>query len=249
MRTVRKFAFLVIGVAWCWSQGQAPATLLERIDARAVQQWYPQASSANVKKYVPYVFSALRRAKWNNDRDLIAYVFATIAAENEQFAPSAEVVAIKGKYANTLNTSRPFGRYDEDIATAIKLGNSIYGGLDSIRLHEMHGDPVTDYKNGELYRGRGFIQLTGRASYRKYGEAIGVGDDLEIHPEKAGDPELASLLLVAYLKPAEPTIKNCINRGDLRCARKVVNTAALGLDRFTNVFRKAQASLNEPMTH
>jgi hypothetical protein len=202
-----------------------------------------------VEKYVPYVFAALRRARWSDDRDLIAYVFATIAAENEQFAPSAEVVAIKGKYANTLNTSRPFGRYDEDIATAIKLGNSIYGGLDSIRLHEMHGDSVTDYKNGELYRGRGFIQLTGRANYRKYGEAIGVGDDLEKHPEKAADPELASLLLVAYLKPAEPTIKNCISRGDLRCARKVVNTAALGIDRFKDVYRKAQASLNEPVGH
>jgi hypothetical protein len=29
-----------------------------------------------------------------------------------------------------------------------KLGNSTYGGKDSVCLHEMHGDEIVDYKNG-----------------------------------------------------------------------------------------------------
>lgn len=221
----------------------SPPTLLDHLNVVLVRQWYPHAKKADVEKNLPNILQAIRKVGWENDNDLISYIFATIAAENAQFTPDAEVMTTKGKYANTLNSDRPFGRYDEDIATAIKLGNSIYGGLDSIRLHEMHGDQVTDYKNGEIYRGRGFIQLTGRANYRRYGELIGVGDDLEKQPEKAGDSEIASLLLVGYLKPAESAIKKCLARKDLRCARKIVNTAALGLDSFAHVYEKSHAVL------
>jgi predicted chitinase len=229
------YSFVSLGL--CQSSGESD--LLERLTPDVIQYWFPGAKQADIEKYLPPLLDALRKAKWENDTQMIAYTFATIAAENDHFSPRAEAMTTSGKYANTINLSRPFGRYDEDIATAIKLGNSIYGGKDSVRLHEMHGDPLVDNKNGELYRGRGFIQLTGRANYKKYGEAVGVGDDLEKHPEKAEDPRLASLLLVAFLKPAETAIKRRLEKDDLRGARAFVNSAALGMDRFTEVYQKA----------
>ena len=225
-------------------QSPAGPDLLQGLKPEKIQTWFPGAKQADVAKYAPPLLEALRKAGWQNDDKMIAYIFATIAAENDHFTPAEEAVSTTGKYANTINLDRPFSRYDENIATAIKLGNSIYGGRDSIRLHEMHGDPVVDNKNGELYRGRGFIQLTGRANYRKYGEAIGIGDDLEKYPEKAADPILASLLLVAYLKPVQTEIKQSLEKNDLRGARKFVNSAALGMDRFTDVYGKAIGELN-----
>lgn len=50
--------------------------------------------------------------------------------------------------------------------------------------------------DGKRFKGRGPIQLTGRANYRKAGEAIGV--DLEASPERAAEPEIGFKTAVWY---------------------------------------------------
>lgn len=55
----------------------------------------------------------------------------------------------------------------------------------------------TEEGDGWKYRGRGFIQLTGRSNYRRYGKLLGV--DLEGKPDLANDPEVAAMIAVVYL--------------------------------------------------
>jgi len=63
--------------------------------------------------------------------------------------------------------------------------------LDSGLAYEYRSDLGNTQKgDGPRYKGRGFIQLTGRANYQKYGDTIGV--DLISHPE-----------LVATVYPAD----------------------------------------------
>lgn len=50
--------------------------------------------------------------------------------------------------------------------------------------------------DGKRFKGRGPIQLTGRANYRDYGRRIGI--DLEAHPEIAALPSLGVLTACAY---------------------------------------------------
>lgn len=50
--------------------------------------------------------------------------------------------------------------------------------------------------DGKRYKGRGPIQLTGRANYRKCGAALGV--DLENHPELAALPEYGFRIAAWY---------------------------------------------------
>jgi predicted chitinase len=56
----------------------------------------------------------------------------------------------------------------------------------------------TQPDDGYKFRGRGFIQLTGRGNYAKYGADC---DHPEIvnDPDKANDPEIAAALAVAYI--------------------------------------------------
>lgn len=50
--------------------------------------------------------------------------------------------------------------------------------------------------DGRRYKGRGPIQLTGRANYRRFGRIIGI--DLEAHPEIVGLPSVGLLCGCVY---------------------------------------------------
>ena len=52
--------------------------------------------------------------------------------------------------------------------------------------------------DGKRYMGRGYIQITGRANYRRYGKKLGI--DLENNPELAEQPDIAARVAVEYWK-------------------------------------------------
>jgi predicted chitinase len=56
----------------------------------------------------------------------------------------------------------------------------------------------TQPEDGYEFRGRGFIQLTGRDNYRRYGELCG-HPEIVTDPDKANDPEIAAALAVSYI--------------------------------------------------
>jgi len=67
--------------------------------------------------------------------------------------------------------------YEPNTRVGVKLGNPQEG-------------------DGPRYKGRGYLQLTGRANYRYYGQKLGL--DLERNPDLALRPDVAARVLVAY---------------------------------------------------
>lgn len=75
----------------------------------------------------------------------------------------------------------------------VGIANTVYGGGKGASLGNK------DPGDGYLYRGRGMVQLTGRANYEKYGKELGI--DLVNHPELlSNDPNVMAQVAVAFFK-------------------------------------------------
>lgn len=82
--------------------------------------------------------------------------------------------------------------------------------------------------DGARYCGRGTVQITGRANYRKYGRIIGV--DLEGVPGLALNPKNAAEILAAYFQ--QVNMKAAAEARDWHRCRELVNGGTNGLDEF-----------------
>lgn len=94
-----------------------------------------------------------------------------------------------------------------------KLAELMYGG-------RMGNDGPGD---GYRYRGRGYIQLTGKDNYEQAGTALGL--DLVKHPELAANPENAARIATWYWQQNVPEAA----REDVRKATQAINGGLNGL--------------------
>src|ERR1700722_1230351 len=130
------------------------------------------------------------------DKDMVLMAIGTIRAETGSFAPISEGVS----HFNTAPGGPDFGLYDG----RAMLGNTQPG-------------------DGARFKGRGFVQLTGRLNYTKFSPVIGLGGRLIENPELANDPQIAAQLLAEFLKDKEAQIRAALAADDLTEARKLVN--------------------------
>ena len=174
-----------------------------------VKQMFPATRVSSIAKYLPYVISGLRWADLT-DKEMAIMALATIRAEVEDFIPQSEG---RSKF-NTIAT--PFDRYEPGTEIGHRLGN-------------------TEAGDGPRFKGRGFVQLTGRANYTHVGGQIHV--DLVASPELANDPGIAGKILAQFLKNSEQPIRAALEEGDLKEARRLVNGGKNGLLNFEDAYR------------
>lgn len=136
-----------------------------------------------------------------NDRHL-AYLLATSWHET---AHTMQPIHERGAKAY-------FDKYEPDTKIGKALGNTARG-------------------DGYRYRGRGYVQLTGRTNYRKFG--------IEDQPDKALDPEIAANILVIGCLKGWFTGKALADYTTFRDMRRVVN----GTDKADLIAGYAEAFL------
>ena len=175
-----------------------------------IQPMFPLTPVANIAANLPHIVAALATAGLA-DSPMLLMALGTIRAETECFLPLSEE---QSRY-NTSPGGHPFDLYD----SRKDLGN--------------HGPP-----DGASFRGRGFVQLTGRANYSRYGRELAI--DLLAHPELACEPATAARILACFLKNNEAAIRLALAANDLAHARRLVNGGNNGLDRFTAAYQTGQ---------
>jgi len=179
---------------------------IANVTSAIVAKMFPQTPIGHIKANLPFILDALKAVDLG-DKAMILMALGTIRAETASFEPISEG---KSRF-NTSPNGHPFDLYDN----RKDLGNK--------------GAP-----DGNSFKGRGFVQLTGRANYVKFGGQI--GKDLVKNPALANDPKVAAELLARFLKNSETKIRQCLTNHDLAGARKVVNGGHHGLADFTSAY-------------
>ena len=98
----------------------------------------------------------------------------------------------------------------------------------------------TERGDGRRYKGRGLIQLTGRANYRRCGKALGI--DLEASPNLAEDPRLSLRIACEYWKSRK--INYACDRDDIITITKRINGGLNGLFDRRRYTAKAKAAVS-----
>jgi putative chitinase len=93
--------------------------------------------------------------------------------------------------------------------------------------------------DGRRYKGRGLLQLTGRANYREFGQALGV--DLEGNPTLAAQPALSLRIACEYWK--RRNINDLCDRNDFVGVTRRINGGTNGLADRLSYLAKAQEAL------
>lgn len=147
-------------------------------------------------------------------RQQLAYVLATPyhevgsayvpKTESLNYTTAARIRAVWPTRFHSDVEAQPFVRQPK------KLANNVYGG----RMGNVNPD------DGWNYRGRGWVQITGRESYRKFG--------IENSVEDANNPKIAAKILVAGMRNGSFTSKKLSDyiqpsNADYVNARRIIN--------------------------
>ena len=97
----------------------------------------------------------------------------------------------------------------------------------------------TQKGDGPRYKGRGLLQLTGRANYTDYGKALGV--DLVNNPTLAAQPALSLKIACEYWK--RHNINADCDRDDIQAVTRKVNGGLNGLSERITFTQKAKAAV------
>ena len=157
--------------------------------------------------FVPVLNTAMVRFQIIGTKRVAAFI-AQIGHESGQF-----------RYVRELGSDQYLSKYDTG-SLAKRLGNT----------PEADGD-------GQLYRGRGLIQVTGRANYEACSEALFGDSRLLNTPELLEQPVYASLSAGWFWQRAG--LNTLADKGDFLTITKRINGGTNGLDDRNALYQRA----------
>lgn len=212
--------------------------------AAAAQAW-PQAADIqmlleNLGAHDPAIWAeamlpAMREREINTPRRIGAFV-ATCMVESAGFSKLFEDLRYRPETLLRMWPSHftpaqayQWGQSGAHVADVQAIANAAYGN----RMGNLSpGD-------GWAFRGRGIVQLTGRAEYRAAGAALGL--PLEARPDLAVQPPVAARIAAWYW--ATHGCNAMADRGDIASWRAAVNGGENGLGEAEVIYQHAERAM------
>ncbi|MEO1190991.1 MAG: peptidoglycan-binding protein [Pseudomonadota bacterium] len=204
----------------------------------AIKAAAPDAPKGAIKGLVAVQRGVAATGALDNDRRL-AHMIGQCAHESLRFTLVSEslfyttaerVIAIFPRHFSGLSEASQFLRNSEAMANKVyanRMGN---------------GSPQSG--DGFRYRGRGYLQLTGKDNYKTFGQRIGL--DLLENPDQAAEPGPAWLIAATYLASRSRSGRTALEWADednVEMVTRIVNGGTHGLADRRNRTARALAAL------
>lgn len=189
---------------------------------------FPRAADSDLDAFIQFGEQALKDSGILQGINRLQYFLAQLGHESNGLTHREEDLNYTASRLTdvwpsrfpTLEVAKKYERNPE------KLANFVYGG----RLGNVN--PGDGYK----FRGRGYIQLTGRDTYRDVGKIAGL--DLENEPDLAAKPENAVKIACAYWSWKK--LNSSCDVGDFTALTKKINGGTNGLSDRMDWLTKVQ---------
>lgn len=199
-----------------------------------IKSIFPRAAEADVDAFLKFGEQALKSSGILDAVTRLQYFLAQLGHESNGLTSreeglnysAARLMETWPSRFPTLDIAKQYERNPE------KLANFVYGG----RMGNVNpGD-------GYRFRGRGYIQLTGRETYREVGRVAGL--DLETNPDLAAKPENAIRIACAYW--TWKNINPACDVSDFTAVTKKINGGTIGLNDRLHWLSKVKTVVNAP---
>jgi putative chitinase len=177
-----------------------------------LKQVMPGIAAANCSGYLPFLKQAMSEFEINTPARAAAFL-SQLAHESGQFKFMMEI----------WGPTPAQNRYEPPSDLARQLGNQVAG-------------------DGKRFKGRGPIQLTGRANYKTYGDLLGV--DLIGNPDKAAEKDVAFRTAGLYWK--KNRLSELADKQWFMTITKRINGGFNGLEDRVKYYERALTVLGVP---
>jgi putative chitinase len=180
------------------------------VSADQLAKVMPNLSSAKRVQYLPFLLEAMIEFEINTPLRMAAFL-AQVAHESGEFRWMEEI----------WGPTAAQRRYEPVTNKSQELGNTGLG-------------------DGHRFKGRGPIQITGRANYKRYGDALGI--DLIADPTRAAKPEVGFRIAGLYWK--RNGLNELADKEWFKTITKRINGAFNGLEERTRYYTRAKRVLS-----
>ena len=178
------------------------------------------------------LYPSMNKRYIDRNEKRVACFLATCAVESK-FSKLVENMNYSAKRLSEVWPKRFKGEDGKPNALALQIANNPEAIANVVYANRMGNGPG-ETGDGWRYRGRGFIPLTGRYNYIRYGEYLGL--DLEGNPDLAEKEEIAAEIAAEFWHRSD--LNEAADVLDLVAIRRKVNGGLIGFGEFKGLVFK-----------